>query len=778
MTMEINDEESCQNGSMHPDIPFEFGSGRSGHVVPKQESECVEEAGEDEACYEEFNFAEFNSDDIYSIPDEDPLSMDVGSHVDMRQEVTTEWDSSNMAVIPSDDGIEEIETTVHENESQLEASNIKVKIEFFGNPVDDSSREVATDSSGHGSNVANNQRKVKLKTWLCSVCNRGFPTEKLFFIHVKALHADKFPHSCRYCGKRFAKLTERKKHETIHDPNRFKGEPQFACDFCDKKYHLKVSLEGHRKIAHLGYMKPKKRIPSLLKQHHSRGIRKPEPEVKVEKVLYPCTECDLKFDYKFKLQRHMRCHTGETPFKCELCHQPFKHAGSLRGHIKTVHNSSTSAPHLSRPKFMANQPCPCNICGKVFKIPSQLARHMTMHTGERKYECDVCGQRFRIPHGLKLHRVRHTMKETNQKRFKCRYCGRNYMAFSELNNHRHKRHRNIPIPDNREIEKPFGCGICGKPFYLQEQAMVCAILAHDPTTLYNAMFKHKCPECPEERFGFHNLLTLRKHWQDEHPHQSLPVELRRGMYQEVKDTLPSVTIDKKKSRDIRENGTNVKEYPLVVEFDLLDAGDKPQRNTRCTKKRVPSKPTSCECTVCGLQILCKNLARHMRSFHSTSNGHKRSLPVCGICNQRFRKMKTLRQHEKNCRRSEPGVPKRRPGRPMGTIKFKKEIKEYLHIDSLVSADELAHKKATPEEFPTYVQHETVNVNDTASIRAVLGGKTLRIILSRTGEEESHQEISSLDTERKRDIAKLKVVNIHDAASIRSILGNKELRIIL
>ncbi|CAL8111527.1 unnamed protein product [Orchesella dallaii] len=158
------------------------------------------------------------------------------------------------------------------------------------------------------------------------------------------------------------------------------------------------------------------------------------------------------------------------------------------------------------------------------------------------------------------------------------------------------------------------------------------------------------------------------------------------------------------------------------------------------------------------------------------------LPVCGICNQSFRKMETLRQHEKNCHRSESGVPERKPGRPMGTIKFKKEIKEDRDIinDRLVSSDEdeSAHKIATPEEFPTYVQHETVNVNDTASIRAVLEGKTLRIILSRTGEQESLQKISSLDTERIRDIAKLKVVNIHDAASIKSILGNKELRIIL
>lgn len=93
--------------------------------------------------------------------------------------------------------------------------------------------------------------------------------------------------------------------------------------------------------------------------------------------------------------------------------------------------------------------------------------------------------------------------------------------------------------------------------------MVCAILGHDPAPLKAAMFKHKCPECPEDRLGYHSLTSLRDHLVEEHPDFSIPGKLLPNQYQV--DKLPRVIINKQKAEDIKENGPQeVYDFPLVI----------------------------------------------------------------------------------------------------------------------------------------------------------------------------------------------------------------------
>ena len=51
---------------------------------------------------------------------------------------------------------------------------------------------------------------------------------------------------------------------------------------------------------------------------------------------HACTLCPKKFTRPAELQRHIRVHTGEKPFKCELCHQGFRRKDHLTS--ERIHN--------------------------------------------------------------------------------------------------------------------------------------------------------------------------------------------------------------------------------------------------------------------------------------------------------------------------------------------------------------------------------------------------------------------------------------------------------
>lgn len=257
----------------------------------------------------------------------------------------------------------------------------------------------------------------------CQVCHRMFTRKDNLREHLRA-HAEgqlrkKKTYTCKFCNKIFQSAAFQQVHERTHT-----GERPFPCDLCSKRFPSSGAMKKHRRM-HTG--------------------ERP----------YACVECKKRFAAKETLNRHVRTHTGEKPHICTFCSKAFIQAAQLRAHIfhHTGENAFTCqicgrafnrrvrlTTHM-RFVHEGEQPieCPEEGCSRTFYRKEDMARHLTLHSGERPFECTVCDKAFAVKSSLKLHMLTHRKEQPCS----CEECGRAFIRQDCLMRHMRAKHRDV-----------------------------------------------------------------------------------------------------------------------------------------------------------------------------------------------------------------------------------------------------------------------------------------------------------------------------------------------
>ncbi|XP_060805080.1 zinc finger protein 846-like [Amyelois transitella] len=199
-----------------------------------------------------------------------------------------------------------------------------------------------------------------------------------------------------------------------------------------------------------------------------------QAQVKINgKVYYTCKLCGKNLSSSHTYVYHKRIHTGERPCVCHVCGKQFRAPNGLQRHLTETHE------RLRRHS--------CQYCPKNFANVQNLKQHMRIHTGERPYVCPQCGKRFTQSGSLHVHVRTHT----DHFPFDCAECGAKFRLRAGLARHRLK----------HSGERPHACGACQAAFRHKHE-----LTAHRAS--HSDAKPHACGSCGA---AFRQRRALRHH---------------------------------------------------------------------------------------------------------------------------------------------------------------------------------------------------------------------------------------------------------------------------
>ena len=322
---------------------------------------------------------------------------------DAKDEQIDEHDTTDYLIddevdylIERDNGIDFYETIITED---LEPSPLSEADEITQDSDFILSETIITDASNDAQDVqalpegkSETLRIKKLKPGMfkptiCDECGSRFKNNSHLKRHIQRKHRkDSYKLKCDVCDTKFLLNYDLKRHMIKHTSHR-----EFCCDQCQQMFKTKLSLNNHIKVLH-------NKNPMMDKA-------------------FTCQFCERSYFHQRHLQYHMRKHTGEQRFKCELCipEKYFYYSDAVKWHKIRQHEHPA--------------PFNCSFCHKKFIHERSMQTHEKEHeqgNGSLAVTCPICQKTVSEKRHLKRHMRGHTDKE-----FQCR-CGSSFKERFQL----------------------------------------------------------------------------------------------------------------------------------------------------------------------------------------------------------------------------------------------------------------------------------------------------------------------------------------------------------
>ncbi|KAG7497828.1 zinc finger protein 14-like [Solea senegalensis] len=209
--------------------------------------------------------------------------------------------------------------------------------------------------------------------------------------------------TCPVCSKTFLRASAMRRHQEIHSANR---DLKYQCANCDKRFRDHYDMNRHNQRVH-----EKEDVSNNSKEEDSG-----DPSTSDMSDNKNCGLCGKYFARQVDMERHMKSHSEDRPYKCPFCEKKFKNSYVLKRHQREICNTRglkkpkkkempQSNPQPQLEGLMEGKVCP--ICSRVLPCTADIAKHLRSHSEERPFICVTCEKGFKYKDTLKKHQIIH-----------------------------------------------------------------------------------------------------------------------------------------------------------------------------------------------------------------------------------------------------------------------------------------------------------------------------------------------------------------------------------